>query len=148
MTACANAPYRSSVILRNDLREAERLTQWIIAACAEAHIPEKTSFAVQLCLDEAVANILQYGEQHREQGGAASAIAARLEYSQSGVVLDIEDDGGAFDPTRAAPPAPVTTLETLPVGGLGIHFIRQYSSRMEYSREGGRNRLRLTFAAP
>jgi serine/threonine-protein kinase RsbW len=148
MTECANAPFKSAVVMRNDAGEMARLTQWIVEACAAARIPEKTSFAVQLCLDEAVANILQCGARRGETGVRASAIAASLERTPSGVVLDIEDDGGAFDPTGVAPPAPAPTLELLPVGGLGIHFMRQYSSQMDYSRSGGRNRLRLTFATP
>jgi anti-sigma regulatory factor (Ser/Thr protein kinase) len=109
MTECANAPFKSAVVMRNDAGEMARLTQ---------------------------------------TGVRASAIAASLERTPSGVVLDIEDDGGAFDPTGVAPPAPAPTLELLPVGGLGIHFMRQYSSQMDYSRSGGRNRLRLTFATP
>jgi anti-sigma regulatory factor (Ser/Thr protein kinase) len=152
MTESATAPYKSTMVMRNDPGELGKLTQWIIEACAAAHIPEKTSFAVQLCLDEAVTNILQHAAQHAEQqgeGGArASAISASLERGDAGVWLGIEDDGEAFDPTAVAPRTSARTLELLPVGGLGIHLMRQYSSRMEYSRSGGRNRLRLTFAAP
>jgi serine/threonine-protein kinase RsbW len=147
MTECAPAPYRSAMVMRNDSGELGKLTQWIVATCAAAKISEKMSFAIQLCLDEAVANILQHGLQHDERGARAAAIAASLERGASDVVLVIEDDGGAFDPTGVAPPAPARTLELLPVGGLGIHFMRRYSSRMEYSRSGGRNRLRLTFPA-
>jgi serine/threonine-protein kinase RsbW len=153
MTESATAPYKSTMVMRNDPSEVGKLTQWIIEACAAARLPEKTSFAVQLCLDEAVANILQHAAQDAAQhvaqpaaGGArASAISASLERGDAGVWLDIEDDGDAFDPTAVAPRTPARTLELLPVGGLGIHFMRQYSSRMEYSRSGGRNRLRLTF---
>jgi serine/threonine-protein kinase RsbW len=147
MTDCAPAPYRSAMVMRNDSGELGKLTQWIVAACAAAQIPEKTSFAIQLCLDEAVANILQHGLHRIENGSRASVIAASLERNASDAVLAIEDDGEAFDPTGVAPPAPARTLELLPVGGLGIHFMRRYSSRMEYSRSGGRNRLRLTFPA-
>jgi anti-sigma regulatory factor (Ser/Thr protein kinase) len=164
MTESATAPYKSTMVMRNDPAELGKLTQWIVGACAAAHIPQKTSFAVQLCLDEAVANILQHGSEDSEgsdgsehgfeyaaQPGAggvrASTISASLERGDAGVCLDIEDDGEAFDPTAFAPRAIAETLELMPVGGLGIHFMRQYSSRMEYSRSGGRNRLRLTFSA-
>ena len=164
MTESATAPYKSTMVMRSDPGEVAKLTRWIIEACAAAHIPEKMSFAVQLCLDEAVANILQHPVQDAAQNAAqhpaqhaaqhaagtarASTISASLERGDAGVWLDIEDDGEAFDPTAAAPRAPAPTLELLPVGGLGIHLMRQYSSRMEYSRSGGRNRLRLTFAGP
>jgi serine/threonine-protein kinase RsbW len=100
---------------------------------------------VQLCLDEAVANILQHGG---EGSAPAATIAASLERGPSGVVLEIEDDGVAFDPTGVAAPVPAPTLDQLRVGGLGVHFMRQYASRMEYRRSGGRNRLRLSFTVP
>jgi anti-sigma regulatory factor (Ser/Thr protein kinase) len=70
-----------------------------------------------------------------------------LKRSDSEVVLNIEDDGGPFDPSPVAPPQTPQTVENAPVGGRGIHLIRQFSSRLEYFRVGGRNRLRLTFAA-
>jgi anti-sigma regulatory factor (Ser/Thr protein kinase) len=142
MSACAKETYRSAMRIGNDSSELDKLTQWIIETCDAARLSKKTSFAVQLCLDEAVANILEQGKG----SGRASAIAADLERSDSEVVLDIEDDGGPFDPSLVAPPQKPQTVETASVGGRGIHLIRQFSSRMEYIRTGGRNRLRLTFA--
>jgi len=142
MTACAKETFRSAMRIRNDSSELDKLTRWIIETCDAARLSEKTAFAVQLCLDEAVANILEHGK-----GSArASAITADLERSDSEVVLDIEDDGGPFDPNLAAPPQLPQALESASVGGRGIHLIRQFSSRMEYARTGGCNRLRLTFA--
>jgi anti-sigma regulatory factor (Ser/Thr protein kinase) len=142
MTACARESYRSTMRIRNDSGELDKLTRWIIEACDAARLSKETAFAVQLCLDEAVANILEHG-----QGSArASAIAADLERSESEVVLDIADDGGPFDPSLVAAPQTPQTLEAASLGGRGIHLIRQFSSRMEYVRAGGHNRLRLTFA--
>ena len=60
--------------------------------------PYKTAFAVQLCLDEAVANI-----EHGKGRARASAIDADLARSDSEVVLDIEDnDGRSIQPGGAA----------------------------------------------
>ncbi len=140
MPACAKAT--STIRIRNDSGDLDKLTRWIIEACDAARLSKKTAFAVQLCLDEAVANILEHGK-----GSArASAIAAALECSDSNVVLEIEDDGEPFDPAMAAAPQAPHTLEAASPGGRGIHLMRQFSSRMEYARTGGRNRLRLTFA--
>jgi anti-anti-sigma factor len=75
MTACAKEAFRSAIRIRNDSAEVDKLTQWIIEACDAAQLSKKTAFAVQLCLNEAVANILEHGK-----GSArASAIAADLE---------------------------------------------------------------------
>jgi anti-sigma regulatory factor (Ser/Thr protein kinase) len=143
MTTCAKETFRSAMRIRNDSSELDKLTRWIIETCDAARLSKKTAFAVQLCLDEAVANILEHGK-----GSArASAIAADLARSDSEVVLDIEDDGGPFDPNQVAPPQVPDAVESASVGGRGIHLIRQFSSRMEYARTGGCNKLRLTFAA-
>jgi anti-sigma regulatory factor (Ser/Thr protein kinase) len=142
MTTCAKETFRSAMHIRNDSSELDKLTRWIIETCDAARLSKKTAFAVQLCLDEAVANILEHGKGSAQ----ASAIAADLARSDSEVVLDIEDDGGPFDPNQVAPPQVPDAVESASVGGRGIHLIRQYSARMEYARTGGRNKLRLTFA--
>jgi anti-sigma regulatory factor (Ser/Thr protein kinase) len=142
MTTCADETFRSAMRIRNDSSELDKLTRWIIEACDAARLSKKTAFAVQLCLEEAVANILEHG-----MGSArASAIAADLARSDFEVVLDIVDDGGPFDPNQVEPPEVPDAVESASVGGRGIHLIRQFSSRMEYARTGGCNKLRLTFA--
>ena len=138
----------STMRIRNDSGDLDKLTRWIIETCDAARLSKKTAFAVQLCLDEAVANILEHGK-----GSArASAIAADLERSDSEVVLDIEDDGGPFDPTRWRRRRCRIRWKSASVGGRGIHLIRQFSSRMEYARSrrpqpAAADLRRLTFAA-
>jgi len=46
--------------LRSDLAELKRLAGWIEAQ-AQQELSADTSFAIQLCLEEAVANIIMHG---------------------------------------------------------------------------------------
>ena len=140
MMACTKQ-HRSAINIRNDYGELDRLTRWIIETCDAAQLSNKTAFCVQLCLEEAVANILEHGQG----SGRASEISADLRSTDSEVVLNIEDDGGPFDPRQASPPLQSHSMETASVGGRGIHLIRQYSSCMEYVRASSHNRLRLKF---
>jgi len=90
------------------------------------------------------------GREHpgaRRGPSRASTIGVALERSESQAVLEIEDDGARFDPNEVATPLPAQSLEAASLGGRGIHLIRQFSSRMDYLREGRLNRLRLTFAS-
>ncbi len=89
----------SRLVLRNDVAELERLAGWIEGFTRQSASPD-VSFAVQLCLEEAVANIIMYG------GADASVIAVELERNYGTLVARIEDNGRQFDPTRAPPPAP------------------------------------------
>jgi serine/threonine-protein kinase RsbW len=55
----------------------------------------------------------------------------------------LEDDGAAFDPTQVAEPPPVTDLDDLAPGGLGLPLVRRMSQHLAYDRTDGRNRILL-----
>ena len=129
------------LVLRNDVAELQRLAGWL-ERLAQQGMSSDVSFAVQLCLEEAVANIIMYGAAR----GDRLEIAVELERNGGTLVARIEDNGRQFDPTRAPPPAVATSLEQAKVGDLGIHLMRNFASGMDYERRDGRNRLTLRFA--
>jgi len=55
----------------------------------------------------------------------------------------VEDDGKPFDPLQAPPPDLSLPLERRPIGGLGIHLIRNLMDEVSYARVGGRNVLKM-----
>jgi hypothetical protein len=63
--------------------------------------------ASQLCLEEAVANIIMHGGAKDE----GLQIAVELERNGGTLVARIEDNGRPFDPTRAPSPALANSLE-------------------------------------
>ena len=130
----------SRLVLRNEFDELKRLATWIEDAVQRYSLSPATSFAVQLCLDEAAANIVTHGKDEK-----ASRIVVTLQRQQDEFVVLIEDDGPPFNPTGIAPLQPGSALETAKIGGLGVHLIRKFSTGMHYERIGEENSLRLTF---
>ena len=128
------------LVLRNDVAELQRLAGWI-EGFARQGMSTDVSFALQLCLEEAVANIIMYGAARDDR----LEIAVELERNGGTLVARIEDNGRQFDPTRAPPPAVAASLEQAKVGDLGIHLMRSFASGMDYERRDGRNRLTLRF---
>jgi anti-sigma regulatory factor (Ser/Thr protein kinase) len=129
-----------SLRVRNDLNELTRLAHWL-NTCAEQHsIPEQTAQHVDLCIAEAVTNIMTHG--FADEG--THEIALSLEQQGKDVVLQIEDDGVAFDPTAAEPP-PLATLDSTRIGGWGMRIVRRFSDEVRYRRIDGRNCLTLVF---
>jgi anti-sigma regulatory factor (Ser/Thr protein kinase) len=126
--------------LRGDLSGLRRLAGWIKAG-AQHELSDDTSFAVQLCLEEAVANIIMHGGVN----GDRVEIAIELERDGGTLVARIEDSGREFDPTQFPPPSVAKSLEEAKVGDLGIHLMRNFASDMHYERRDGRNRLTLRF---
>ena len=99
-------------------------------------------FRIQLCVEELVTNLVKYG---RASGGEQPArLSAVVEDRR--VILHVDDRCAPFDPLAFEVAELPGTLAELPVGGRGLHLIREFSDAQSYEYLGGSNRLALTFA--
>ena len=128
------------LLLHRDLAELQRLAAWIEDGTMRDLAPD-LSFAVQVCLEEAVANIIMYSVAK----DAPLEIALELDRTDQALVARIEDNGSAFDPTRAPRPTVPASLSLAQVGNLGIHLMRSFAGGMRYERRDNRNRLTMRF---
>jgi anti-sigma regulatory factor (Ser/Thr protein kinase) len=129
-----------SIVLRADIAEIARLSDWIEASCAAERLGDDISAKLALVLDEAVANAIHHGfagvpPPHR--------IEVRLAVDTKQVTALVIDNGHPFDPCAAPSPDCTLPLEKRDPGGLGIHLIHRMMDRIEYCRVAGENRLRL-----
>src|SRR5262245_23659684 len=131
----------SHLELRGDLSELRGLAGWINARAPEG-LSADTLFAVQLCLEEAVANIMMYGGAKDDR----LEIAIKLERDGGTLVACVEDTGWEFDPTQFPLRSVAKSLEEAKVGDCGIHLMRCFASGLHYERRKDRNRLTLRFA--
>jgi anti-sigma regulatory factor (Ser/Thr protein kinase) len=128
-------------LIPNRLEEVEGALLSFDSFLASGPVAEKTRFNAMLSLEEAVTNVIKYAfADDREHG---IDVEARLDPSE--IVIEVSDDGREFDPVSAPPPNFDLPFEERPVGGLGIHLLRELTSRMTYERAGGRNHLTLVF---
>jgi anti-sigma regulatory factor (Ser/Thr protein kinase) len=130
----------SRLVLHSDLAELKRLAAWI-EGWARQGVSSDVSFAVQLCLEEAVANVIMYGGV----SDARLKIVIEIERNNTTLVARVVDNGRQFDPTLASPPSMPTSLVEAKIGDLGIHLMRSFASGMHYERRDGCNRLTLRF---
>jgi anti-sigma regulatory factor (Ser/Thr protein kinase) len=131
------------LVLRNDLTELDRLGVFVRGVGHDEGLAPDRLFALELCLEEAVANIIMHGGP-ADHG--AMHVAVTITRDESSLMVRLEDDGAPFDPTAVPPPATAASLEEAKIGGLGVHLIRELATDMRYDRVGERNRLTLIFA--
>jgi serine/threonine-protein kinase RsbW len=91
----------------------------------------------ELCLNEAVANIITHG-------GTSRSIAVTFERKTDAVQMTIADDGKPFNPVTYPEADLPTTLNEASPGGRGIKILRRSASAMAYQRVDGWNALTLS----
>lgn len=129
-----------SLILHNDTRELQLLVDFIEALCCELELKQADSMSLQLAMEEAVVNVMQYAFAP----GTAGEIKISVEHDAGRLIFSIEDGGLPFDPTEVADADVSLSADQRKIGGLGIYIVRQVMDKVEYSRCGERNVLRLT----
>lgn len=129
--------------LRADMAELGRLNEWIDAAAKALHLGDKKVYALRLCIEEVVGNVILHGHPAPDSAAITVAIEGGGRRDGDPLTLTIEDDGAMFDPTGVAEPATFTTLDKAPVGGLGLKLVRRFARSLTYNRVAGRNRLAI-----
>lgn len=129
-----------SVDLKNHLSEMERLRQIVEEFSQKHQLDESTTFALDLVLEEVVTNVIKYGYQDQER---QDRIHVDLSLMNGELTIVIRDEGRPFDPTAHPEPDLELPLATRPIGGLGIHLVRNFMDSVEYKRQGNENVLTL-----
>ncbi len=101
------------LLLRSNLSDMARLPPWIEGLACRHGIPKSIEFAINLCLEEAVSNIILHGYGD----GMDGSVTVRFTMQQQDMfIFVIEDEARHFDPFHMPPPDPQGTVR---VGGRG-----------------------------
>lgn len=128
-----------SITLPNDTQEVPRLAAFVEEVCEAVGFNPAVTMQMNLALEEAVVNVMKYAYpigMHGNVSIEAQANDVRLKFT-------IIDSGKPFDPTVKADVDTTLSAQERPIGGLGIHIIRQIMDSINYERLDGHNVLTL-----
>jgi anti-sigma regulatory factor (Ser/Thr protein kinase) len=114
----------------------EAAEKWL----ARQQISADVSFLVSLAIEELVTNCIKYGYDDSGE----HTIRITLSRADQSLTMLVVDDGHAFDPLAAVPPDLSAEIQDRPIGGLGIHMLRELADNIEYERRDNTNRVTLT----
>jgi anti-sigma regulatory factor (Ser/Thr protein kinase) len=130
MRACFELRTKSS------LDDLSKISDFVLDSTRESSLDERETFHLMTAVDEACANIIKYS--------GSDEIDLKCEVEVGLVVVEIRDEGVAFNPLEAPKPDINAPLEEREVGGLGIYLIRTLMNDVKYERQGRKNVLTMT----
>ena len=126
------------------LTELQSLAAMVEAFGESRELPSRTTFIINLALEELVTNTLVHGSF---PDGVEPMIEIGLSVENNSVVVSMQSNGGRFDPTQDTNPDTSSALEDRSIGGLGLHLVKSQADRVSYAwdEERGINRLTLEY---
>ena len=130
---------RKQIILQNDIQQVPLLAQFVDEVCEAAGIDMATTMKLNLAIEEAVVNVMNYAYPQ----GTVGDINIEVQVDNNQLEFIISDSGTPFDPTTKAEVDTTLSAEERTIGGLGIHLVRNIMDSINYERANGKNILAL-----
>ena len=131
--------------LASKLSEIARIPPWLENLASRDAIPESTRFAMDLCLEEVLSNIIRHGYC----GAPNHTILVIYGNPRSDTfTLVVEDKAPLFNPLSVQDKPMLRSLEEISQGGRGIQLVRQFADKVDYEPRPAGNRLTISFVVP
>lgn len=124
--------------INNNLTEISQLEPFMKKLAEAYGISPDVQFQLNLALDEALANSINYAYP-----GTEGSIILEAETEGNMLVLRLMDYGTPFDPTLQGDVDTTLSVEQRPIGGLGILLIKKMMDDVTYVRQEEKNILTM-----
>ena len=131
--------YRRGITLANDVKEVHALSVFVGSICEDMRFDDLTATGVNLAVEEAVVNVMNYAYSDGTQGHILLEAMA----DEQELTFVLRDNGIPFDPTQSPEVDVTLPAPQRRIGGLGIHLIRHYMDEVRYERRDGQNILTM-----
>ncbi len=123
----------------NSLSELKNLARALEAFGEQEGLSPETIGVLNLALDELFTNIVQ----HSYGPGKEGTVSLRLSKANGSVRAVLQDTGPAYNPFEAPEPDTKSSIESRPVGGLGVYLVKKLMDDWEYRRDADQNTIIL-----
>jgi serine/threonine-protein kinase RsbW len=130
--------------LKSRVSELAQIPPWIERLASRFSIPESTQFAMNLCLEEALANVIWHGYSGQPDHSIAVHFASP---GEDYFVFVVEDQAPPFNPVDSPELPRLNERENNEIGGQGIRLLRQFADSLEYQATPTGNRLSIGFSS-
>ena len=133
-------PSSHHLTLKNDIGQVSLLPAFVEDAVKASGLNPEVTDSLTLAIEEAVVNVIDYAYPE----GVAGEVDIDAATTDKALIFTITDKGKPFDPTSRGEVDINAGVEERPIGGLGIHLVRQIMDDVRYERRVDKNVLILT----
>ena len=126
--------------LPNDISTIPQLSEFIEGIGEELCLDMSVLMSLNLALEEAVVNVMDYAYPPDVQGDVTIEAIA----NENQLEFIISDSGIPFDPTKKEAVDTTLSAEESNKGGLGIHYVRKLLDSIKYHNKTHKNKLSLS----
>lgn len=137
-----------SLSISADPLEFRRASAWLEECCGKQAVPAEQIARLDLCLNEALANVLKHGGAGAGRSGIRLGLGLSASDGVSTARLEVTDAGVPFNPLEHVVRPPPASLDDAEPGGLGIAMLRIHADQLDYEHSAGFNRLGISVSWP
>jgi serine/threonine-protein kinase RsbW len=124
--------------LPGTLTSLSAISQYVLAAAADAGLDKKVAYRLRLAVDEIATNVILHGYNEAHRTGL---LDIRAIIDEASLTILLEDTGATYQPDKVSRPTQLDQpLAERPLGGLGVYLAIQNVDKFLHERIGNRNR--------
>ena len=104
------------------------VSDFITATARELGLDEGQTFALQVAVDEACANVIEHAYGGRTDG----TVRVTCQLASQEVIVRVYDHGRSFDPESVPPPDPTAPLDEQEDRALGLYLMGKLMDSVEF----------------
>jgi len=112
--------------------QLDAIREFAAQAARDAGMDDSAIYAVELSMDEACSNVIE----HAYEGIEGGEIECTCDSDEKNLTIIIHDHGKSFDPSSIALPDLDSDLESRPLGGLGVFFMKKSMDELRFESLG------------
>lgn len=116
-----------------------RVADFVADAAQKTKLSQKQFDDVQMAVDEAVTNVME----HAYTGKTTGHISIQLRVDSKELLVEIRDQGNAFNAKKVKKPNVNSPLSERSIGGLGIFFMKKLMDKVEFTQDETGNLTRM-----
>jgi serine/threonine-protein kinase RsbW len=136
------------LLVSPDASEVRQASAWLEKTGRECAVPEEQIGRLDLCLNEALANIIAHGGPDARSSPVRIVFRVHCREHGREAMLTVSDAGIPFNPLAFQPRSKPKTLSEAEPGGLGIMMMHEFSDSLGYRHSEGHNQTTFSVRWP